>query len=171
MPAFLVEDGTGLAAATSYVSVADADDYMSLIPATTAWDALTPDSAKEDYLMFATRVLDNKSDFIGVKTNTDASLRWPRSYVYDRDAVLILNTVVPTEIEHATTELARILLENDITTGQDVDHIKKLMVDVVQIEYQKDTSQLRISNYINSILDPLGWFMTGRRGHGKILRA
>lgn len=170
MPAFLVEDGTGLTAATSYVSVADADDYLSLVPETTAWDALA-DPDKETWLMFATRTLDYKTTNEGTKTNDTAALRWPRSYVYDAENLLLSDTAVPTQIEQATAEMARILLDNDITTGNDVDHLKKVMVDVVLVEYQKGTSQVRMSNFINDILAPISYFSTGRRGAVKINRA
>lgn len=162
--AIVVEDGTGLTNADSYISVADADTYFSILPTTltSSWDALST-TDKENYLKWATRVLDTKTEFEGDKTVEASALRWPRKCVTDRDGIDIDDNVVPKEVENATVELVRILLGEDITTGQDVDNLKFIKVDVIELEYQDDTAQNRIPAYINDVLNGVGTFTSGRR--------
>lgn len=169
---FLVEDGTGLVAgANSYVSLADANDYLEIDQNTFAtWDGISA-GEKERFLVAATRLLDQKSDWEGVKTVDESPLRWPRACVFDRDDLLLDDDVIPPEIESATIELAKHLINSDLTTGQDVDAIKKLVVDVIEIEFQDDTRQVTIPTIINSILGGIGVFRIGGRGSANIRKA
>lgn len=171
---FLVEDGTGLAAATSYISIADAADYLSVdVVAETAWDALSTEE-QEEFLMWSTRLLDQKCWYEGnpVDTTTPQGLRWPRCWVYDRDGTLLSSTAVPGQIEAAVVELAKHLIAgNDLTTGSDIDNLKKIVVDVIEIEYQDDAGQTTIPNIINAILEGIGTFRIGNASHAKILKA
>lgn len=168
---FTVEDGTGLSAANSYVSVADADDYFTPdLNFATAWAALTTQQ-KQHSLAWASRLLDQKTDWRGVRVDEDSGLRWPRSYVQDRDDQLVADNVVPRPVKDATCELAKYLQENDLTTGADVDNIRKVVVDVIEIEFQEGTSQTGIPTILNAILTGLGSFRVGGRGFGKIIKA
>lgn len=169
--AIVVEDGTGLTTADSYVSVADADSYLEVLPseATTLWDALTV-TEKENTLKWATRVLNNKASFEGSKKYEAASLRWPRTNVCDVDGIEVDDTTVPRQITSATIELVRILLEEDITTGQDISSLKRILVDVIEIEFQDETTQGRIPSYLNATLGGLGWIVSGPRQAVGIVR-
>lgn len=171
MMAIVVEDGTGLVNADSYVSVADADAYLSVLPsdATTLWDALSA-TEKENALKWATRVLNNKASFEGYKTVETSALRWPRTSVCDVDGVEVDSTSIPRQITSATIELVRILLEEDITTGQDISSLKRIMVDVIEIEFQDETTQGRIPSYLNATLGGLGWVTSGPRQAVGIIR-
>lgn len=162
--AIVVEDGTGLENADSYVSVADADAYLSVLPsdATATWYALT-ETEKENSLKWATRTLDTKAVYEGTKTYPSASLRWPRSYVCDKDGNEVDDESVPRQITSATVEMVRILLEEDITQGQDISNLRRILVDVIEIEFQEDTTQSRLADYLNSVLGPLGFVSSGPR--------
>lgn len=161
MFAFIVEDGTGVEDATSYVSVAEADDYFTIDPNFFAtWDALETDD-KEHLLAWSTRVLDQKTDWKGYLTDEAQSLRWPRTYVYARDNVLIASDEIPEQLKEATFELAKWLHSNDPTTGQDVDWLKRMKVDVIEIEWQENASQSSFPSILNAILGTLGNFRIG----------
>lgn len=167
---FTVEDGTGLPGATSYVSVADALDYFAVDPNAADFIALSPEM-HQFYLGWATRVLDQKTDWKGTKNSATQGLRWPRTGVFDRDGLAISSTIVPREVKAATCELARWLLTNDPAAGQDIERIKQVVVDVVEIMFQDDDSQSSYPSIINAILTGLGGFRIGNRQFAKIIKA
>lgn len=70
-----VEDGTGLAAADAYASVAVADAYHTAL-GNTAWTGT--DAAKEIALRRATQYLDNRYTYRGTRLNGSQALEWPR---------------------------------------------------------------------------------------------
>jgi hypothetical protein len=162
MFAFVVETGSGLANATSYVSIAEADDYYVIDPNFSAtWANLTLE-VKQYLLAWATRILDQKSIWKGVLSVPDTqALRWPRTYVYDRDDRLIAPDSIPKQLKEATFELAKWLRANDPTEGQDVDYLKAMRVDVIEFEWQDNAAQQSVPSIINAILSPLGTFRTG----------
>lgn len=166
---FVVETGAGLAQATSYVSLDDAETYFE-IAEFAEWTALT-DARKEYLLAYATRYIDQKVNWKGSKATTTQGLRWPRSYVYDRDGVAIDDDVIPQQVEQVTCEVARWLLDNNPVAGPDVENLKKVVVDVVEIEYQDQTSQTSFPTIFNDILQGIGTFRIGGRGHANILKA
>lgn len=162
MFAFVVENGSIVAGATSYVSVAEADDYYTIDPNFSAtWAGLTT-TVKQHLLAWSTRILDQKTDWKGYVTDaTVQELRWPRTYVYARDNVLIADNKIPEQLKEAVFELAKWLYTNDPTTGQDVDWLKRMKVDVIEIEWQENASQNSFPSIINAILGTLGNFRIG----------
>jgi hypothetical protein len=91
----IVEDGTGLTTANSYVSEAEADAYFEIVPAySDVWAAYTA-TEKENLLRMATRVLDARTSWEGHKQVDESALRWPRKHVRDRDGLLVDSDLVP----------------------------------------------------------------------------
>jgi hypothetical protein len=80
--ALIVEDGTGLANAESYVSVAAATTYHANV-GNTAWAAITSDTTKEQLLRKATdyMVAQYRLQYAGCRRYSTQSLDWPRLYV------------------------------------------------------------------------------------------
>jgi len=74
--ALIVEDGTGLTDAESYISVANADAYH-LAMGNTSWAALAT-LAKEQALRRATQHLDTNYTFAGDRKTITQRLEWPR---------------------------------------------------------------------------------------------
>lgn len=105
--AIIVEDGTGLANADAYVSVADVDAYHSA-RAQTAWTGAT--AAKEALIVRATQLVDASYAWRGVIASNTQALRWPRSGCIDRDGREIASDAIPIQIERAVSELALLLL-------------------------------------------------------------
>lgn len=79
--ALIVEDGTGLANAESYISVAAADAYHAS-RGNAVWEDLDPD-VKEQNLRRATDFIDAhySEDWSGETTTLEQALAWPRGYV------------------------------------------------------------------------------------------
>lgn len=161
--AIVVEDGTGLSTANSYESVAGADAYFSIIPMYSDTWADYSQQVKENKLQLATRVLDARTNWEGSKYVETSALRWPRSGVTDRDGISVDTDVVPVAVKAAVCELIRILDAEDITSGQDIERLKFLKVDVLELEYQEGDSQSRIPDYIDYVLAGLGSFLSGGR--------
>ena len=78
---FLVEDGSGLAAANSYLALAAADVYWADRDAVN-W-ATASVMAKEAALIAATQLLDASYTWRGRKGSAGQALDWPRTNVVD----------------------------------------------------------------------------------------
>lgn len=105
---FTVEDGTGVAGANSYLSIADADQYhFDIGTAATSWDDLT-DAQKQQALRNATRYLDNQYGrrWKGSRTDRVNVLDWPRAFVIDTDGFTVESNVVPQGLKDACAEAA-----------------------------------------------------------------
>jgi hypothetical protein len=103
--ALVVEDGTGLADANSYISVADADTYHS-DRGHTDWTAAAAEE-KEQALILATQYLDGRyrKRWKGYKSTTGQALSWPRLNVRDEDGYSLDGTI-PARLTYATAEAA-----------------------------------------------------------------
>lgn len=100
--ALVVEDGSIVSGANSYVSVAFANNYMS------AREFSSPgnDAAVEALLLRAMDFLNGIDDWIGNRTDTTQELDWPRMGVpaVDQDAI-------PRLLQNAQVELIRAIEE------------------------------------------------------------
>lgn len=108
----IVEDGTGLSTANSYVSVLDCDSYH-LMRNNTQWaDATTVQ--KEAALIKASYYVDGKYGkyYSGTRCNVDQSFLYPRYDSYDIDGFLIDG--IPQSLINATCEAALIALSEDL---------------------------------------------------------
>jgi len=76
--ALIIEDGTGVADADSYLAIDDAD-FAAF--GHTAWALETVDAVKEVALRQATEYLDATYSFKGTPSNGEQGLSWPRSGV------------------------------------------------------------------------------------------
>lgn len=102
--AFLVEDGTGLSGATSYISVAFFRAYWADVGITFA----QLDPALQAPLIQATRYIETRyaGKFKGDKLNpTVQALSWPRQCVYDVEGCTLL-PAMPARLQAAAAEYA-----------------------------------------------------------------
>lgn len=169
---FTVEDGTGVAGANSYLSVAEADDILIVnIQNYATWSALTTQQ-KEYLLIWATRTIDQYVDWFGAKTDEDNALRWPRTGVTDRDGNAIDDDEIPQALKNAVAELAIRQAIADRTGEQGRDGIKRVKADVVEIEFDSDYRIGTLPDDIAFMLKGLGIVHTGRGvGFGIISRS
>src|SRR4051794_18796289 len=111
----IVEDGTGLAGAESYISVVDATAYHAA-RGNTSWASLASDTVREQLLRKATAYMVQvyRAAWAGYRFSTTQALDWPRSYVPIPDALggygsipaYLAWTVVPNDVKNACAELA-----------------------------------------------------------------
>ena len=159
---FIVEDGTGLTTATSYVSVSGADDIIAMnIHADTGWSALSTDS-KERLLAWASRYLDAHTRWFGTKTVETSQLRWPRTGVCDRDGIEIDANTIPYQLEVATAEMARFLITTDRSLERDQDGLIRLKADVVELEFKDGYTLPQVPNEMTYLVEGLGIVSGGR---------
>lgn len=153
---FVVEDGTGLTTANSYVSVVEADDIVAVnIHASPKWVALTT-AEKEKLLAWASRFLDAHTRWYGTKTVETSGLRWPRKGVYDRDNILLADNVIPHQLKVATASMAVYLIENDRTVERSQDALTRLQVDVVELEFREGYTLALVPNHMEYLVAGLG---------------
>jgi len=148
----VVENGTGLASADSYLSVADADTYHS-DRANTSWTGT--DEVKEIALRKATQYLDSTYNWIGKIYSTTQSLSWPRVGVLDRQG-RDLEGSVPQPIKNAIAELAMISLTLDLVSNTTSDdYIKREKVGPLETEYKDGAPAQTEYNFVARILSGL----------------
>jgi hypothetical protein len=180
MVALIVETGSGNALANSYGSVLESLDYLSVKGIlSTTWVAL-PILSQENYLMWATRLLDQRAFYPGHKAVAVSGLRWPRVGVLDKDGISLASDSVPRIIKAVTFEIAHHLFikgldpsvaPDSLATG----NVKRLKADVVEIEYDTKSAGSEIALYfpagINLMLRPLGSLPVGNGSRfAKLLR-
>jgi hypothetical protein len=133
MASVIVEDGTGLATANSYISVADAGTYFEkhlygsdFTGASAANQAIA--------VMMATRLLDDFFKFEGQKIGSVQALEFPRFGITDRSGYLIDAATLPTELTEATAELAKWLIASDRTADASGKGFKRLVAGSLTME-------------------------------------
>lgn len=152
----IVEDGTGLADANSYVSEDEADTYAD-DRGITAWSDSAAD--KEAALVRATTTLDAtyRNRFSGSRLNGRAqALEWPRLNSYDYLGNLLDDDEVPIEVRDATIELAFRELADPGSTMPDLDRtIRSLKAGSVSIEYASNAAAKTSFSIISAIMSSL----------------
>ena len=154
----IVEDGTGLANAESYVSVVDANTYHSKF-GNDAWTDLDT-SVKEQLLRKATdyMVAQYRLQYAGYRRYSTQSLDWPRLYVPLIDSLsanvfpqYVDFDIVPVTVKNACAELAlkayTAILMQDLTQG-----VIREKVDVIEVEYDKFSPQQTRYEQIDAML-------------------
>jgi len=104
--ALVVEDGSGLVNAASYISVSFADSYHRT-RGNTGWAAIEA-ANKTALVIKATEWLDAEYYFAGEPTypETPQALQWPRAGIFDENCTLLASDALPVALQRATAELA-----------------------------------------------------------------
>lgn len=113
----IVEDGSGLSTAESYLSVADCDAYHTA-RGNSAWTGTS--GAKEIALRKATQYLDAEygRSWQGWRVTSTQALSWPR-YDVEVDGHCVESTTIPQKLKDATAELAMRALTADLLSDED----------------------------------------------------
>lgn len=134
MATLVVEDGSVVTGANTYVSLADCDTYHDNLGQST-WTG--DDVDKTSAILRAMRYIENLN-WNGYKTDQDNPLQWPRYETYDRSGYLYDSDVVPQPVVNALCEAALVeltdagaLRASTSTSGQ----IRSEKVDVIETEY------------------------------------
>lgn len=104
--ALVVEDGTGLSNAESYLSAADCTTYNDAHQAVAAWTSADT-TTRERALRNATQYLEARygDRWLGERKSTTQSLGWPR-YSVSYDGIELSSATLPQKLKDATAELA-----------------------------------------------------------------
>ena len=158
--ALIVEDGTGLSTAEAYVSVADAEIYMTKIYGTAEalWTAAT-DAAKEQALRRAATYLDGTYSFVGSREVATQALEWPRFDAVRNDDFSVTGSLliegVPSQMEDASVEMA-LLVINGITifpTTTEGGNVKRIRVGSIEKEFsEKNINQVPLFHKVTAFL-------------------
>jgi hypothetical protein len=149
----IVEDGSIVTGAESYISVSDASNYHT-VRGNTAWAALTTDALREAALRRATDYMRQayRSRWQGYKVNEDQALDWPR-YDVEVEGYAVDSDIVPTEVKNACAELALRAsaadLNPDLTQG-----VLSEQVGSIQVTYDKASPQFTRYRAIDALLSP-----------------
>lgn len=141
--ALIVEDGTIVSGAESYISVSDADTYHANLGDTT-WDALTT-AQKESSLRKATFYMlgEYGGKWLGYRKSASQTLDWPRESVLREDlpgVEYVSDTIVPVEVKNACAALA-VRASSDPLLADETQKIKREKVDVIETEYSEFSPQ------------------------------
>ena len=148
----------GSSSANSYATVSEGDTYHDNHLYASTWTSAT-DANKEKALIMATRILDEKMDWVGTKTTQDQALAWGREGV-EYDSYPIVSTIVPDQIKNATIEFARHLLDKDWTKNKDDKGIGKISVGSINIEYDKMDTEAVVPDIVQEMLRIWGTLYT-----------
>jgi hypothetical protein len=162
----IVENGSGLANAESYISVADADIYHSN-RGNADWASLTT-TAKEQSLRKATDYIEQvyRLRFLGYRHTEAQALSFPRDEVQRKDFTYLNqfsfypNDVVPVEVAYACADLGLRSSAGDLAA--DIERIvKKEKVASLEVEYDNTKPAYTKYRAIDNLLAP---FLSGSSG-------
>jgi len=154
--ALIVEDGTGVENANSYVDLAYANAYLNSI-LNELWMSYT-DVEKEAAILRGMMYLEGLN-WKGDKADYYYCLEWPREGVIDRNHYLIPSDEIPEKVKKALCELAVREAENPGCTqpdyGSKEKYITEKTVDVITVKWDIWGSPGGGSGGGNSDLDPI----------------
>lgn len=101
----IVEDGTGMTDANSYVDVIFADSYFST-RGYSKWGELS-DEEKEVFLIRGSEYINYAFDYYGKKSNPSQSMKFPRVELVDDEGYLVKG--IPMVLKEAVCECAKII--------------------------------------------------------------
>lgn len=170
----IIEDGSGVPNAESYISVGDMDDYASRY-GITEWptgSTTAVTTKKEIALRRAAQYVDNKygPDFSGQRLSQKQGLLWPRSHAFMADGSSIPENSVPACIKAAQCEAARLTAtDTQLTAMREAGPVlKRKKTDVLEKEWFEGTAaQAPVFGNVDAALSPLfgqgGDFITTAR--------
>lgn len=153
--ALTLEDGTGLAGAESFASVAEATAYFGARGKADAWDAIED---KEAALRLATEYMEQHYAlrWAGYKLTAAQALAWPRSGVRDPEVIsgYVASNAVPVRVKRACMELALRTASGELTSDLGRETLSET-VDVVSVIYAQGGSRQTKYAAVEALLEPL----------------
>ncbi|MEQ6333010.1 DnaT-like ssDNA-binding protein [Sphingobium sp. MK2] len=165
----VVENGTGLPTANSYISAEEADEILS-VNIHSVWSEIDDEETKEKLCMWATRLLDGRAKWFGCKMYGTSGLAWPRSGVRDKEGFPIEDDIVPRQVKIATALLADHLLSGNPELVNTSSNLTKLQVDVIELSFDSRQAVAKYPREIAITIDGLGRISMGGGGPKHIIR-
>ena len=151
----IIEDGTIVAGAESYVTVTEARDWASKRGVTLS----ATDSVVEQLLRKATDFLQSiEAQYKGARVDTEQVLAWPRQQVYlYGNTTAIAVTYIPQQLKDAQCQLAIDASSRDLQPTGDGRQVIMKQVDVLVTQYSdtKSSSVTPVFHKAMGILTPL----------------
>jgi len=149
----VVEDGSVVANANSYVTTAELEAFALARQYT-----LPVDSSDKNALIIKAADYTEafRKRFQGVKTTSAQPLQWPRVGVYV-DGFAIVSTTIPNDLKFAQMQAAIEYNTTDMLPATGA-NIKREKVDVIEIEYQDGDGSLtapsfpKVDQYLDALL-------------------
>ena len=114
MVTLVVEDGSGLQNANTYVSLTEVGDFLDSLDEVNAWESIDED-AKNYLLVASTIYLDTRYRFYGKPWTQTQILQWPRTKNFDRLGRILSPGTIPAELKRA-----QVMLVGATLSGEDV---------------------------------------------------
>lgn len=165
----IVEDGSIVEGANSYVGLDEADRYLDIDPRGGPKWAGLEEEERERLLAYATRYIDENYIFAGRPTTREQELKWPRRGMTDIDGYHVADAVIPRELRHATAQLAVWLDANDPAGQGSETGIKRFRNEEVEMEWQDGHEFRELPNHVTRLLAAFGTG-PGQRGQRRIIR-
>lgn len=164
--ALIVESGSGMATAESYVSVAAATTRQAAL-GNTNWATLTT-AEMEQALRRATTHMGQafRGRWYGARVNSTQALDWPRHGV-TIDGYAVLSTIVPTDIANACSDLAFKAAGGDLAPDL-ARAVVRRKVGPLETEYDRNSPQATRYRAIDLTLSP---YLTGSSTMARLVRA
>ena len=168
---FIVEDGTGVPGAVSYVSVAESHSILFFDPYRfTGWETME-EAKKEKLLVAASRFLDRNFTFGGRRTHDAQEMQWPRTGVFDSESGFYVATmVIPKKVKEAVVELAVWFDSMGSTEPASDPGVQTIQSDDVSITFDLTAGTNTIPAVVSRILGTLGSYNSGEMRAIKIRR-
>lgn len=150
---------TGGSSTNSYLTRVAADDAASLLVSAdrlNAWLSVS-NTAREVYLMRATKMLDLYFTWSGLRATTTQVLGWPRYFAraFDSDYLYILSTVIPQKVLDATTLMAILLSEGVTPQDSTAAPLSNLKVGPIELTFDQGKSAKVASTIPTDVIDVL----------------
>jgi hypothetical protein len=150
--ALVVEDGTGIATANSYVTLAEVATYHT-DRNNTSWGSAST-ASQTAAVIDATRYLDTEFSWDGgMRVSSTQALLWPRKMMYDMEGFALSG--IPTVLKNAACELALVVLTEDILAAQDRE-TKSETVGPISVVYTAGASPRKKYPFIRRLLERNG---------------
>lgn len=165
----VVEDGTGIVTANAYASLDEVEEILS-VNIHSKWTLIADDAAKENLIIWASRILDERVRWNGKKMFDTSGMAWPRYGVRDREGFMLDDNFVPKQVKIATAVLAEHLLSGNPDAVNTGSNITSLQVDVIAIQFDARLAAEKYPAELGFILKGLGIWSGGRGGYKRIVK-
>ena len=160
----IVEDGTGVVGANSYVSLAYADEYFSAHPFySDQWSDLNLNQ-RHHLLIFATTQINNLFNWYGFRSYNEQVLDWPRQRVwYAQQRDYYASNAIPSALKQATCEMAYFLSKGDVFGDSSSEGLESLKIDVIELNFGNSKRKAPVPAAALTLLRGLGDYAYGGR--------
>lgn len=142
--ALIIEDGTQVVGANSYVTAADIETYADARGVTLTIDAEILATKAMDYI--------EAQSYIGTKITATQPLQWPRTGAYI-DGFALADTDIPNDLKNGQMATAVAISNgNDPLSIMDGRGIIKQKVGSIEVWYDEDGSNVNYARTINNAL-------------------